>query len=462
VLSCDATGGPEGLYSHRDSAEVYQEAMLHRLPSLTFIAVGLIVASLATGTAILPAQSQAPPTFSRDVAPILYRNCVSCHRPGEIAPMSLLTYEQARPYARSIRERIELGTMPPWHADATPGTFLNERRLTAAEKETLSRWANNGAPQGDPKDMPPVPVFTEGWTIGKPDAVVTMAEAFDVPASGTIEYQYFAVPTNFTEDKWVQGMEIRPGTRSVVHHVLVFASEPGIAVRQQPFIQRNAGQPGPLAQQVGPAVVAAVRNRLQNAASARGPLIATTAPGTNAVIFQPGEALLIKAGSVLTMQVHYTATGKPEKDRTSVGFIFAKEPPKQEVRSSSFINVQLAIPPGADNHRVDSQIEFTQDAHIVALFPHTHLRGKSWEYRLTYPDGREQVVLSVPHYDFNWQTYYEFAKPLAVPKGSKILAIAHYDNSANNKANPNSGVEVRWGDQTWEEMQYSGITYTVD
>jgi hypothetical protein len=375
--------------------------------------------------------------------------------------MSLLTYEQARPYARSIRERVELGTMPPWHAEAPPGTFLNERRLTAMEKETLARWANNGAPQGDAKDMPAPPVFTEGWTIGKPDAVVTMAEPFNVPASGTIEYQYITVPTNFTEDQWVQGIEIRPGVRSAVHHVLVFASEPGAAAaRQQPFV--NAASPGPLAQQVGPAVVAALRNRFQNAASSRGPLIATTAPGTSAAIFQTGQALRIKAGAVLTLQIHYTASGKPEKDRTSVGFTFAKQPPKQEVRSASFLGLQLVIPPGADNHRVDSQIEFTQDTHIVALFPHTHLRGKSWEYRLTYPDGREEVVLSVPHYDFNWQTYYEFAKPLAVPKGSKLLAIAHYDNSANNKANPNPAAEVRWGDQTWDEMQYSGITYTVD
>jgi hypothetical protein len=308
--------------------------------------------------------------------------------------------------------------------------------------------------------MPAPPVFTEGWTIGKPDAVVTMAEPFNVPASGTIEYQYITVPTNFTEDQWVQGIEIRPGVRSAVHHVLVFASEPGAAARQQPFV--NAASPGPLAQQVGPAVVAALRNRFQNAASSRGPLIATTAPGTSAAIFQTGQALRIKAGAVLTLQIHYTASGKPEKDRTSVGFTFAKQPPKQEVRSASFLGLQLVIPPGADNHRVDSQIEFTQDTHIVALFPHTHLRGNSWEYRVTYPDGREEVVLSVPHYDFNWQTYYEFAKPLAVPKGSKLLAIAHYDNSANNKANPNPAAEVRWGDQTWDEMQYSGITYTVD
>jgi mono/diheme cytochrome c family protein len=436
--------------------------MPERLRSLTFVAAALIAGSLASA-AVLPAQVPVAPTFSRDVAPIFHRNCVTCHRPGESAPMSLITYEQVRPYARSIRERVELGTMPPWHAEAAPGTFFNERRLSAAEKETITRWVNDGAPQGDPKDLPRVPAFPEGWTMGKPDVVVKMAEPYNVPASGTIPYQYITVPTNFTEDKWVQAVEIRPGVRSVVHHVLLFASEPGVAARPQPFVQRNPGAAaGPIVQQAGPAVAAALRNRLQAGGPNRGPLIATTAPGTNAMIFQPGSALRIQAGSVLTLQVHYTATGKPEKDQTSVGFIFAKDPPRQEIRSASFLNLQLAIPPGAGNHRVDSQIEFTQDTRITALFPHTHLRGKSWEYRLTYPDGREEVVLAVPRYDFNWQTYYEFAKPIAVPKGAKLLAIAHYDNSANNKANPNPNVEVRWGDQTWEEMQYSGITYTVD
>ena len=425
----------------------------------------IVAAALLVAAAFTAAQSTQNPTFSKDVAPILYKNCVSCHRPGEIAPMSLLTYEQARPYARSIRQRIELGAMPPWHAEAPAGTFSNERRLTAAEKETMVRWAANGAPQGDPKDLPSPPTFPEGWTIGTPDAVISMVQPYEVPAAGTINYQYFTVPTNFTEDKWVQAIEIRPGTRRVVHHVLVFASEPGGTPRQQqPFTQQIAGgTASPLAQALAPLVAAAVaRGRGQNGAANRGPLIATTAPGTNAQIFEPGSALRIKAGSVLTLQVHYTAAGKPESDRTSVGFVFAKQPPAQEVRSASFINLQLRIPPGAENHRVDSLIEFNQDAHIVALFPHTHLRGKSWEYRLTYPDGREEVVLNVPHYDFNWQTYYQYAKPIAVPKGSRLLAIAHYDNSANNKANPDPNVEVRWGDQTWEEMQYSGITYTVD
>jgi hypothetical protein len=421
------------------------------------VAAGVFAAALTTHTRFV-AQS-ATPTFSKDVAPILNRNCVTCHRPGEMAPMSLMTYEQARPYAKSIRGRIELGTMPPWHAEAPEGTFVNERRLTPAEKQTLIQWAANGAPEGDPRDLPQPPVFPAGWTIGTPDVIVAMAQPFEVPATGTIEYQYFQVPTNFTEDKWVQALEIRPGARSVVHHVLVFASEPGGSPRQQPFVPQNNGARGG---QVATAIAAAVRGRAQTAASARGPLIATTAPGTNAQVFPLGSALRIKAGSVLTLQVHYTATGKAERDRTSVGFIFAKEAPKQEVRSASFINFQLTIPPRADDYRLDAQIEFTEDAHITALFPHTHLRGKSWEYRLTYPDGREEVVLSVPHYDFNWQTYYQYAKPLAVPKGTRLVAIAHYDNSANNKSNPNPNSEVRWGDQTWEEMQYSGITYTVD
>jgi hypothetical protein len=414
----------------------------------------LFAASLFVAVVLITAQSSQTPTFTKDVAPILYENCVTCHRPGEMAPMSLLTYDQARPFARAISQRVGLGTMPPWHAEGPTGVFSNERKLTPAEKDVLTRWAANGAPQGDPKDLPSPPVFPEGWTIGTPDAIVSMPQPYNVPASGTINYQYFSAPTNFTEDKWIQAIEIRPRARSVVHHVLVFASEPGGTPRQQPFTQQIAGDAGPLAQALA---AGAQRERVQ-----RGPLIATTAPGTNAQIFGPSSALRIKAGSVLTLQVHYTATGKPESDRTSVGFVFAKQAPKQEVRSASFINVQLRIPPGAENHRVDSLIEFNQDAHIVALFPHTHLRGKSWEYRLTYPDGREEVVLDVPRYDFNWQTYYQYAKPLAVPKGSRLLAIAHYDNSKNNKANPDPNVEVRWGDQTWQEMQYSGITYTVD
>jgi len=392
----------------------------------------------------------ATPTFSKDVAPILYKNCASCHRAGDIAPMPLLTYEQVRPWAKSIREKVALGQMPPWHAEAPRGTFSNDRRLTDVEKDTLARWAGNGAPQGDPKDLPAPPNFTEGWEIGTPDAVISMPAAYDVAASGTINYQYFTVPTNFTSDKWVQAIEVRPGTRSVVHHVLVFCREQGAPPPRPAFVPANPGAPAPSAQQS------------QQASFGRGTLIATTAPGTNAMTFQPGTAIRIGAGAVLTFQIHYTANGKAATDRTSVGLIFAKEPPKLEIRNSAFVNIALRLPAGVSDQAVDSAILFNEDSHIWALFPHTHLRGKSWEYRLVQPDGRSEVVLSVPKYDFNWQTYYVFAHPLAVTKGSRLEATAHYDNSAANPSNPDPKVDVRWGEQTWQEMQYSGITYSVD
>jgi hypothetical protein len=430
--------------------------MTSRLPGFLF-ALAIAVA-LIPQTAPAARQTAESPTFSKDIAPIFYKNCVGCHRPGQIAPMSLLTYAEARPFARSIRTRIDLGTMPPWHAEAPVGVFSNDRRLTAAEKELIGRWVANGAPEGDPKDIPPAPVFPAEWMIGKPDAIVKMAQPYDVPASGTVRYQYFTIPTNFTEDKWVRAIEVRPGVQSVVHHVLVFAGErrgAGARPPAPPFVDRPVGLTGPLAQ------LAPLLGTASRAGNQQGTLIATMAPGTSPQTFEPG-AMRIRAGTSLTLQIHYTATGKTERDQTSVGFVFAKEPPAKEVHNASFVNVFFSIPPGAENHRVDSMIEFTADAHIVALFPHTHLRGKSWEYRMTYPDGREEVVLNVPHYDFNWQTYYQYAKPLAAPKGSKLLAIAHYDNSANNKSNPNPKSDVRWGDQTWEEMQYSGITYTVD
>jgi hypothetical protein len=395
------------------------------------------------------ASAQTTPTFSKDVAPLLNQHCVNCHRPGEMAPMSLLGFERVRPWAKAIKEKVALGVMPPWHSDAPPGTFANDRRLKDAEKSTIVRWVDAGSPEGDPKDLPPAPKFAEGWEIGTPDVVLKMPAAFEVPASGTIPYKLFTIPTNFAEDKWVQAIEIRPGERSVVHHVLAFVRDPSGKKEREAF----------------KVVVPEVPQRRENSGSAEGPgtLIATTAPGTNAMRLEPGSAIRIPAGAIITFQVHYTANGKTAAtDQTSIGMIFAKQPPRTATRTSAFMNPSFLLPAGEANLAVPSAIEFTEDVHITALFPHTHLRGKSWEYRLVYPDGRAQVVLPVPTYDFNWQTYYMFASPLAVPKGSRLEAVAHYDNSANNKANPDASVAVRWGPQTWQEMQYTGITYTVD
>jgi len=397
--------------------------------------------------ALAGAAAAQTPTFTKDVAPILDRNCVVCHRPGDIAPMSLMSFEEVRPWAKSIKSQVGLGKMPPWHATEPRGTFSNDRRLTDREKETLVAWVDRGAPKGDPKDLPAVPAFTAGWEIGKPDVVLHMPKAYAVPASGTVNYQYFQIPTNFTEDKWVQSIEVRPGVRSVVHHVLVFCREPDGELARPPFTSVVPKMPA-----VG----------TSNVDKSRGALIATTAPGTNAMTFPEGTALRIKAGSVLMFQVHYTSNGKPAEDTSSVGMIFAKQPPQQEMRTTAFMNPLFTLKPGDPNSEVDSAIEFTEDTHIYAIFPHTHLRGKDWSYQVVYPDGRKEQVLSVPRYDFNWQTFYTFTKPLAVSKGTRLEAVAHYDNSENNPSNPDPKIAVHWGEQTWQEMQYTGLTFTVD
>lgn len=413
-----------------------------------FTFVAILGTALVAGNAV-----GATPTYSKDVAPILYKNCASCHRSGEIAPMSLLTYEQTRPWAKSIREMVSRGQMPPWHAEQPHGTFLNDRRLTDTDKGTLVAWVDAGAPQGDPKDLPPAPKFAEGWQIGKPDLVLTMSRPFEVPASGTIEYQYFRIPTNFTEDKWIQAFEVKPGNRRVVHHILVFASGPDNTMQPAAFSQVVPKMPGMQGGRGG---------RGRGGQQGPGTLIAATAVGSNASIFEPGSALRIPAGSTLTFQVHYTAYGKAETDQSSIGLAFAKEAPHTEIHTAQIMNPLMKIPAGVADQAVDTAIEFNEDTHITAMIPHTHLRGKAWEYRLIYPDGTSKVVLSVPKYDFNWQTWYVFTTPLAAPKGSRLEATAHYDNSVNNKYNPDPKVEVRWGDQTWNEMQYTAITYFVD
>ena len=409
----------------------------------------LLSVSLFAGSSFpLPAQSTAAPVFSKDVAPIMYKHCASCHRAGEIAPMSLLSYEEARPWVASIREKVLTGAMPPWHSAAPKGQFSNDRRLSDAEKETILRWIAAGAPKGSVKDLPPLPAFAENWEIGKPDVVITMPEPYVVPASGVIAYQNFTAPTNFTEDKWIQAIEVRPGARSVVHHILVFVSgkRPNEAWAQIVPQRPRRSQTG----------------TTEESSKMADTLFATTAPGTNAMVFQPGTAMRVPAGATVRFQIHYTTMGREVSDRSSVGMIFAQEPPEKEMHTSAFFNAQLVLPAGASDVPVRSAIQFDKDVHITALFPHTHLRGKSWDYTIVYPDGRTDTVLPVPHYDFNWQTYYVFATPLAVPKGSRLEAVAHYDNSVNNKSNPDPTKEIHWGEQTWDEMQYTGINYTVD
>ena len=431
------------------------------------LCVGVAVAALALGFGTADAEgAEATPTFAGDVAPILYDNCVSCHRAGESAPMSLISYEDARPWSRSIKNKVLTGEMPPWHANPAVGTFSNARGLTDAEKDTIVRWVDAGAPEGDASVLPPAPRFSDGWQIGTPDVVIEMPEAFEVPAEGTVDYQFVAADSNFTEDRWVRAIELRAGARPVVHHILLYVRDPSGARSVSAFKDLPAS---PEAE----AAIERARERARKRAAeggerqgreeSRGPgrLVASLAPGTNAMVFEADTALRIPKGAQFVFQLHYTAIGTVTKDQSRVGLIFADAAPEREMIAGQFLNPYFEIPPGESNQQVDSLIEFTDEAQIFALLPHTHLRGKRWEYEIRYPDGRTEPLLSVPGYDFNWQTYYVFEEPLVVPKGTQIFASAWYDDSEANKANPDATTAVRWGEQTWEEMQYTGITYSV-
>ena len=437
------------------------------------LSLSVLGVTVTQHTTPLVAQDAAP-TFAQDVAPILYRNCTSCHRPGGIGPFSLVEYDSAKKNVAEMKNAVSSGFMPPWHAEGPHGTFLNDRRLSDVEKQTILRWIDAGAKKGELKKAPEKPVYSTGWEMGTPDAVVTMPEAFTVPASGTVEYQYFEAPTNFTEDKWVQSLEILPGAREAVHHVLVFARvpTPEPTAEQRPAAEaadaaaRAAGTPRPTPLFVpkpqydipkGPERL----DKLHAPPQQIGSLVGTTAPGTNMLVFPEGTAMRIRAGTILTFQMHYTAKGHEMHDRTSVGFRFANAMPDEEVRAAQFLNGSFTLPAGEKDVAVPSELEPTQPVRIWALFPHTHLRGTRWKYTLEKPDGSSEVILDVPRYDFNWQTYYFFAKPLDIPAGAKIKSMAWYDNSATNKSNPDATKDVKWGDQSWEEMQYTGFLYSV-
>jgi hypothetical protein len=444
---------------------------LIRHTALCLSAAGLLVTIVGVSAAPSERSGQAGgpatgiPTFSKDVAPILYKNCTGCHRPGEIGPMSLLTYGDARPYAKAIRDEVGDGNMPPWHADPKHGKFANDRSLSAKDRETLLKWANNGAPEGDRKDLPATPVYEEGWTIGPPDLVLTIPE-YKVPADGFVEYEYIELQTNLTEDKWVRGIEVRPGNREVVHHVIVSARPPQPERRPSGFrlaegMDVPAGQTGGPPEPEGGATRARGVSRFPRPERG-GAAIGGFAPGTSALTFDPGTAILLRKGSTIVLQMHYTPNGSEAVDRTSIGLFFSGQPPKEELRFANLSNGSLVIPAGAPDHVVTAEMTTTADVTLRRLLPHTHLRGKSWEYTVIYPDGRSEVVLSVPKYDFNWQTDYIFAEPLKLPKGTKIRAVAHYDNSAGNKPNPDPKVDVKWGDQTWEEMMFTAFVYSID
>lgn len=431
--------------------------------SSSFIIV-LVAAILVLNFRFSAVNTAATVTFTKDVAPILYGSCATCHRPGEMAPMSLLTYKEVRPWAKSIRERVLNREMPPWYADPNHGQFANDSRLTERQIETIRSWVDGGAKEGDPKDLPPAPKFSDdGWRFGEPDAVFTMTEAASIPADGTVPYRYFAVPTNFTEDKYVQFAQIKRGEASVVHHVIVSVREPGQGQLPSPG-EIRAGQGQGQGNESGSESPGAERSRRERRGTNFDAMLLGWAPGMSPLTLRPGNAKLVKKGSVLVFQMHYTTNGRAANDRTGIALWFAKEPVEKRMftRGISTDPRKLVIPAGEPNFESHSSQTFNEDVHIHMFMPHMHVRGKDFEYKLVYPDGREKILLRVPKYDFNWQLTYFAKEPIAVPQGSRIDCMAHHDNSAENRFNPDPGKEVRWGDQTWEEMMIGWIDYTVD
>jgi hypothetical protein len=391
-------------------------------------------------------KSAAIVTFSKDVAPIIQKNCQVCHRPGEVAPMSFMNYKEVRPWAKSIREKVVTREMPPWFADPKHSEFSNDCRLSQKDIDTIVAWVEGGNKEGDPKDMPPNPKFTEGWQIGKPDVVLPMTTEFQIPAEGVIPYKYFVIPTNFSEDKYVQFAEIRSGDRAHVHHVIASVRYPG------------QGELPPAGELLPEKLTA---SRQASAEDSDGRLVGW-APGEAPQIMRPGQAKLIKKGSVLIFQIHYTTNGEPGKDRTSVGLIFSKVPVEKRVITAGAVARNLVIPPYDPNYESTATFTFKEDSHIDNLHPHMHVRGKDFKYTLIYPDGTAKVLLSVPRFDFGWQLTYFFKEEVAVPKGSRLEIVAHHDNSTKNKYNPDPAATVRWGDQTWDEMMIGYLDYTID
>jgi len=434
-------------------------------PIVFLVALGICASGLAITAGAAPQNAPAASarlTFSHDVAPIFYTKCVTCHRPGEVAPMSLITYRDVRPWASAIREKVTARVMPPWHADRQYGSFRNDLSLTQREIDTIAAWVSSGASEGNPSELPALPKFPEGWQIGTPDQVFEMQTEYQVPASGTIDYQYFEVPTNFSEDRWMQAGEVRAGDRSHVHHIIVYVREPKPNSRPNVVAIRPilaAGQLPSLPPAREPGTTAPASSAAPGGGDA---MLVNWAVGEDAPVYLPGTAKRIPAGSTLIFQVHYTTNGKPGVDRSRIGLIFAKEPPRQEIRTGIIANPIFAIPAGAADYEVQAEATFADDVRIWTMHPHMHLRGKDMTYTAIYPDGRREIVLQVPKFDFGWQTDYWLAEPLSLPKGTKLHVRAHFDNSSANRNNPDPTKIVRWGDQTWEEMMIGFFTYTVE
>jgi mono/diheme cytochrome c family protein len=364
-------------------------------------------------------------TYHRDIARIMQANCVECHHSGGVGPFALDSYEAVIEHAGMIRKQVERGAMPPWFAAALEGQthtpWANDRSLSERDRADLLNWLGSDRPKGDVADAPTPRQFPSEWSIGKPDAIIAAAKPISIKAEGTMPYQHVTVTTDFPEDRWVRGYEILPTERQVVHHVIVTVFEKGRKVR-------GGGEEG-----------------------SEG-YWAAYVPGNTKQIYPEGFARKLPAGATVSFQIHYTPNGKAVEDTMRMGLIFAQEPPKYVVHTTALPNARINIPAGAANHIETAQRRLPTDINAMAWMAHMHVRGKAFKFEAISPDGKTETLLDIPRYDFNWQLRYDYAMPRFLPRGTTIKITAVFDNSTENPANPDPTKNVRWGQQTYDEM----------
>jgi hypothetical protein len=398
--------------------------------------------------------SAAAPTFYKDILPVLQKNCQSCHRAGEIGPMAFTDYRSTRPWAKSIKAAVLSRKMPPWFADPRYGHFSNDRPLKEGDIAAIVSWVDAGAPEGDVKESPRPIRWKDGWSID-PDVVFEMPQPFNVPARGMLDYAYIVFPTGFTKDTWVTAGEIRPGTRSVVHHMSAIVRPPGEAWLKDarpgvPYFPPGGAQPE--------------TDMQAGLITMNDEFLAGYSPGMQAQRFDiDHSAKLIPAGSDIVLQIHYTPNGSTAvQDRTRIGLTLSKTDPPKRFYSAVVNSAKWEIPPGDPNYEGHARLTFGEPVELVSIQPHMHVRGKDMTIRLMYPNGQSETLLSVPHYDFNWQVIYYLATPLHLPQGTKVEVTAHWDNSANNPRNPDPSRPVRWGNQSSDEMLSVPLSVIID
>jgi hypothetical protein len=370
------------------------------------------------------------PEFHRDIAPILQKRCQTCHRPGEIAPMPLLSYKDVRPWAKAIRQAVLLKKMPPWFAESSSAPLVDDPRLSAEEMALIDRWTRSGSPEGNPRHAPPAVRWSEGWNIPAPDRIAAGPEALAVPARGELDYQFLILPLGLMEDRWVSAAEIRPGERRVVHHVVAYIRERDSEWLRDAPVGKHFARPGVTTSDI----------------------LAVYAPGQPAMILPSGLAKKIPAGADLVLQIHYTPDGKPARDRTVIGLKWAASAPEKRVLTLQLASTDFRIPTGEPSHRVTVSGTLPNDCELLSFFPHMHLRGKAFEYSLESEGGHVETLLRVAPYDFYWQLRYQLARTRFLKKGFRLRATAWYDNSRNNPRNPDPTAEVSYGEQSREEM----------